>query len=85
MVTLGGVLSIQQILHNKQIITVPFRDEPILIMTSEEVADVARHGSDIENPVPPKKPSLQTWVFYSLQIKGNSLQKIITYTASLGR
>ena len=64
MVTLGGVLSIQQILHNKQIITVPFRDEPIVIMTSKEVADVARHGSDIESLAPPKNPSLKTWIFY---------------------
>ena len=55
MVARSGVLSIQQILHNKQIITVTLRDEPIVIMTSEEVADVDRHGSDIESLAPQKK------------------------------
>ena len=40
---------------DKLIITVTFRDEPIVIMTSEEVADVARLGSDIVSLAPPKK------------------------------
>ena len=38
---------------DKLIIMATFRDEPIVIMTSEEVSDVARHGSDIENIAPP--------------------------------
>ena len=38
---------------DKLIITVTFRDEPIVIMTSEEVADVARLGSDINSLAPP--------------------------------
>ena len=38
---------------DKLIITVTFRDEPIVIMTSEEVADVARLGSDINSIAPP--------------------------------
>ena len=66
MVTLGGVLSIQQILHNKQIITVTFRDEPIVIMTSEEVADVARHGSDINSLAPPEKSQVERLGFFQL-------------------
>ena len=41
---------------DKLIITVTFRDEPIVIMTSEEVADVARLGSDINSLAPPKAP-----------------------------
>jgi hypothetical protein len=40
---------------DKLIITVTFRDEPIIIMTSEEVAEVARLGSDINSLAPPKK------------------------------
>ena len=39
---------------DKIIITVTFRDEPIVIMTSQEVADVARLGSDINSLAPPK-------------------------------
>ncbi len=39
---------------DKFIITVTFRDEPIVIMTSEEAADVARLGSDINSLAPPK-------------------------------
>ena len=42
-------------LRCKLIITVTFRDEPIVIMTSEEVADVARLGSDINSLAPPQK------------------------------
>ena len=38
---------------DKFIITVTFRDEPIVIMTSEEAAEVARLGSDIESLAPP--------------------------------
>ena len=41
---------------DKLIITVTFRDEPIVIMTSKEFADVARLGSDIESLAPPKAP-----------------------------
>jgi len=33
---------------------VTFRDEPIVVMTSEEAADVARLGSDINSLAPPK-------------------------------
>ncbi len=40
---------------DKFIITVTFRDEPIVIMTSEEVAEVARLGSDIKGVAPPKR------------------------------
>ena len=39
---------------DKFIITVTFRDEPIIIMTSEEAAEVARLGSDINSLAPPK-------------------------------
>ena len=39
----------------KIIITTTLKNEPITIMTTEEVADVARLGSDIENIAPPKK------------------------------
>jgi len=38
---------------DKFIITVTFRDEPIVVMTSEEAADVARLGSDINSLAPP--------------------------------
>ena len=38
---------------DKFIITVTFRDEPIIIMTSEEAAEVARLGSDINSLAPP--------------------------------
>ena len=40
---------------DKFIITVTFRDEPIVVMTSEEAADVARLGSDINSLAPPKR------------------------------
>ena len=40
---------------DKFIITVTFRDEPIVVMTSEEAADVARLGSDINSLAPPNK------------------------------
>ena len=44
------------VLYDDKLITmVTFHDEPIVIMTSEEVADVARLGSDIESLAPPKK------------------------------
>ena len=37
------------------------RDKPITMMTSEEVADVARLGSDINSLAPPtQKPNLST-------------------------
>ena len=42
---------------DKFIITVTFRDEPIVVMTSEEAADVARLGSDINSLAPPEKDS----------------------------
>ena len=32
-----------------------FRDEPIVVMTSEEAAEVARLGSDIKSLAPPQK------------------------------
>ena len=38
---------------DKLIITVTFRDEPIIIMTSEEAAEVARLGSNINSLAPP--------------------------------
>jgi len=44
---------------DKLIITVTFRDEPIVIMTSEEVADVARLGSDINSLTPPARKAGQ--------------------------
>ena len=47
----------------KIIITTTFRDEPIEIMTSEEVAAVASLGSDIGMVSPPKQKALLTKCF----------------------
>jgi len=43
---------------DRLIITVTFRDEPIVIMTKEQVAEVARLGSDINRLAPPRKKPL---------------------------
>ena len=43
---------------DKIIITTTFKNEPITIMTTEEVAEVARLDSDIENIAPPEKLQL---------------------------
>ena len=40
---------------DKIIITTTFKNEPITIMTTEEIAEVARLGSDIESLAPPKQ------------------------------
>ena len=64
---------------DKIIITTTFKNEPITIMTTEEVADVARLGSDIENIAPPKYKEgehtcmLPLFVFCSLR-EGNRTQ-----------
>ena len=49
---------------DKFIITVTFRDEPIIIMTSEEAAEVARLGSDINSLAPPKRKSRVSGFFF---------------------
>ena len=48
---------------DKFIITVTFRDEPIVVMTSEEAADVARLGSDINSLAPPNVYWTNTYFF----------------------
>ena len=60
---------------DKIIITTTFKNEPITIMTTEEVADVARLGSDIENIAPPKKEHpLVGCSFLRIHINGSRTQ-----------
>jgi hypothetical protein len=40
---------------DKIIITTTFKNEPITIMTTQEIAEVARLGSDINSLAPPKR------------------------------
>ena len=54
---------------DKIIITTTFKNEPITIMTTEEVADVARLGSDINSLAPPKKKRVPTALFSFLALK----------------
>lgn len=55
---------------DKFIITVTFRDEPI-IMTSEEAAEVARLGSDINSLAPPnEKTPFGVFSFGSGSLRG---------------
>ena len=58
---------------DKFIITVTFRDEPIVVMTSEEAADVARLGSDINSLAPPRKHRIVSVLFFdfSCEMRGN--------------
>ena len=53
---------------DKFIITVTFRDEPIVVMTSEEAADVARLGSDINSLAPPRKHRIVSVLFSLISV-----------------
>lgn len=61
---------------DKFIITVTFRDEPIVVMTSEEAADVARLGSDINSLAPPKdKEHLMVLFVFSVFVRRESKER----------
>ena len=68
---------------DKFIITVTFRDEPIVIMTSEEVADVARLGSDINSLAPPAKRTARAVLFCYLEIRKQKIPKHIVFSLLL--
>lgn len=53
---------------DKFIITVTFRDEPIVVMTSEEAADVARLGSDINSLAQPRKHRIVSVLFSLISV-----------------